>query len=453
MALTALWLKNATKKNNEKEIVKADRDGLSARVRKGKVTFIFRGRIENGEGKPKTRINNLKIGTYPEMSLAEAREKAAQYNKMVQDGFDPRKKRKAQLEQNATEPSLDEIYQYWYKHKCSQSKKAHKEHKRSYEIHVQKSLGSALFADMKRRQFVNRLMEIKEKTPQIASRLLTDLREAIDFAIDHGLTEVQDNPIATVKTTTLGIVEKPRQGFLNGTQISLMYKPLHRDQGGAKNKIIFELMLFYGCRGAELRYTKRDWLDFDSMLWTVPAKYHKTGHISGQPLVRPILPEMRHLWEQLIEDSRHSEWLCYTMKNKAEKSPKQMSRGALQDVPQILREWALANVPELQENPGLLPHFSNHDLRRTGRTAWGLFGEWVICEKMLGHKIPGHADTYDVSTYAAKMRPVYSTWWKVLKRLEAGDQAVIKALDKQEPEQLTKALDDGNVIELATKRA
>lgn len=447
MALNALWLKNITKTESEKEIVKADRDGLSARVRNGKITFIYRAYLKTGE-----RIK-MTVGKFPDLSLADAREKVTEFNRQISDGHDPRKKRKAQISENAREPSLDEIFNYWYLHKCSKTKKAHKEHKRSYEIHIKKQIGSALFSDMKRRQFVTRLMEIKENTPEIASRLLTDLRDAIDFAIDHGITEIQENPIATVKTTTLGISSKPKQIYLNGSQINLIYKAINRDSGGDKNKIIFELMLFYGCRGAELRFTKREWLDFDTMTWSVPPEYHKTGHITGKPLVRPILPQMRHLWERMIEDSKHSEWLCYNMKNKAEKSTAQMSRSALLDVPILIREWAMANVPELIEKPELLPHFSNHDLRRTGRTAWGLFGEWVICEKMLGHKIPGHADTYDVSTYAAKMRPVYSTWWKVLKRLEAGDQAVIKALDKQEPEQLTKALDDGNVIELATKRA
>lgn len=445
MALTALWLKNATKKNNEKEIVKADRDGLSARVRNGKVTFIFRGYIEKADGKPKERINNMKIGDYPAMSLADAREKATEYNKLIKEGFDPRKKRQEQIKENASEPSLDEIYQYWYKHKATKAKKAHKEHKRSYEIHIQKQLGAGLFSDMKRRQFVTRLMEVKEKAPEIASRLLSDIREAIDYAIDHGLTEAQDNPIATLSTTTLGIVRKPKQRYLNGTEINLIYKAINRDGGGTKNKTIFELMLFYGCRGAELRCSKKEWLDFDTMTWSVPPEYHKTGHITGKPLVRPILPQMRHLWERMIEDSKHSEWLCYNMKNKAEKSTAQMSRSALLDVPILIREWAMANVPELIEKPELLPHFTNHDLRRTSRTAWGIYGEWVICEKMLGHKIAGHADTYDVATYAEKMRPIYDTWWQILKRIEEGDQQVIAAIDKQDPKLLNEALKRDNV--------
>lgn len=68
MALTESWLKSKLGKASQKELVKADRDGLSARVSpKGKITFAMRYYYA-GDRK------RLDLGSYPLMSLKEARD-------------------------------------------------------------------------------------------------------------------------------------------------------------------------------------------------------------------------------------------------------------------------------------------------------------------------------------------------------------------------------------------
>ena len=36
--------------------------------------------------------------------------------------------------------------------------------------------------------------------------------------------------------------------------------------------------------------------------------------------------------------------------------------------------------------------FSAYTLRKTARTNFSNFGEWAVCEKMIGHKLPGESD-------------------------------------------------------------
>ena len=69
MAITNAWLKANSNKSIDKAHMVADRDGLNIRVsKKGTLTFTMRYRFA---GKP----DQLALGTYPEMSLSDARKK------------------------------------------------------------------------------------------------------------------------------------------------------------------------------------------------------------------------------------------------------------------------------------------------------------------------------------------------------------------------------------------
>ncbi|WP_017444659.1 Arm DNA-binding domain-containing protein [Gayadomonas joobiniege] len=72
MVLTESWLKAQYGKAKTKELVKADRDGLCVRVSpKGKVTYSLRYSYAGGR-------KRVDLGSYPLMSLKEARGRSAQ---------------------------------------------------------------------------------------------------------------------------------------------------------------------------------------------------------------------------------------------------------------------------------------------------------------------------------------------------------------------------------------
>ncbi len=66
MAITERWLRAQHNKTHHKEFVKADRDGLSARVSpKGKITYAMRYYHNN-------TCKRVDLGSYPLMSIKEA---------------------------------------------------------------------------------------------------------------------------------------------------------------------------------------------------------------------------------------------------------------------------------------------------------------------------------------------------------------------------------------------
>lgn len=85
MALTDSKLKALHGKTHDKAPIKiADRDGLTIYHRKtGTLSFVFRYRYN---GKPQ----DLAVGSYPIVSLAEARAEALKCRKLLAEGKDPK---------------------------------------------------------------------------------------------------------------------------------------------------------------------------------------------------------------------------------------------------------------------------------------------------------------------------------------------------------------------------
>ena len=362
----------------------------------------------------------MTIGKYPEISLREARDKAEEYRLMVADGIDPRKKRQAELTKNMSEPTVGEVYGIWYERYAKHNKKR----RRTYELYIQPKFASVLISDMTRHAWVTYLIELAAKVPEITSRIVGDLKQMYDYAIDVGLI---DGPsvLAGVNRRTIGVVKKQRTRIFSDDDITLFYQVLKEKRWNQKNRIIMELLLFYGCRAGELRHTERSWLDFDRMTWTVPPEHHKTGNKTKRPLVRPILPEMVHLWEQALDFSPSDKFVFTAMQSRTTKGDNMMSPGAFQDLPYKMIDHVRDHHEDDQGRPIHWEKWTNHDLRRTARSRWSTWGDWATCEKMLGHRLPGEADVYDRHDFLEQMTSVYRKWWNCLKKLENGERKVV----------------------------
>lgn len=448
MALSVMWLDKNKGKITEKEVTKADSNGLEARLRGGTITFIYRFYLVDQDGK-RTRPK-MTLGQYPKTSLKEARQLRDKYARMVEDGHDPRKKREAEKLTNRAACTLTELYDHWYQVKGNKKVSA-KQHYRTYELHMKKKFGGMLYTDISVSSMAEHLIGIARKSPGITDRILADMRSVIDHANIVGLLDNENNMFRQFNRKSLGIVRKRGKRVLSANEIMTFYRVLSESNINEKNAAIIELLLFYGCRGGELRVSEKDWLDFENMQWTVPAWAHKTGHRAGEEvgddLVRPIIKEVVPLWEKLLKFT-DSKYLCTTMKTKIEPGREPMKPSALQSIARTVEEYAINNFV-VNDNPFHWDHWSNHDLRRTMRTFCGNFGEWAICERMVAHALPGEADVYDLNQYLEKMETVYRYWWKLLKRLEQQDKVLADLMDAGKWKEVRERIEpEANVVNL-----
>lgn len=416
--LTDTWLRKNQGRITDKEEIKTDRDGLAARLRNGRISWIFRATLKTGE-----RIK-LTFGFYPGINLSDAREKAIEYKAQIAEGEDPRKLRAAKIQKAANELTVDQLYDYWFDNYCAKKKKGADQHKRTYEIHIQPKFGGILYRDLQRRALVRHLIELTGSYTAIVERALIDLKQVFTYGLDHALTD-RPNVLEGVGAATIGLSKRQETRILSEEEIRLFFHSLDKSDMAEKNKIFMKLLIFYGCRSAELRQTERGWLDFEKSVWSVPAEYHKTGHKTKRALARPIIPEIEQLWRRAIEISGSGLYVFTSLRNRKDSTSSVMSKGSAEFLPASLLRWALLNLRDEEGRPVVWDHWSNHDLRRTARTAWSQWGEWSTCEKMLGHRLPGESDVYDRFDYIPQMVPIYKQWWAYLQATAYGEGKVV----------------------------
>ena len=101
-----------TVKAKDKDYVLSDGEGLQLRVRSnGSMLWNFNYR----DPVSKSRIN-MGLGTYPELSLANARKKVVEARELLAQGIDPKVQRKADNEAKRaqTEHTLENVATAWF---------------------------------------------------------------------------------------------------------------------------------------------------------------------------------------------------------------------------------------------------------------------------------------------------------------------------------------------------
>jgi len=419
MPISDTWLRKNLGKKEATEKNVTDRDGLTARLRNGKIDFVFRGTHAS-------KRFRMVIGRYPEMSLKDARAKVIDINALLADGIDPRKKKVADKLKNESKLTVSELYTRWYEQYAVLHKKRHNQHRRTFEIYVRPALGNAIVEQVTRSQWVQFFLELSSKVPETTMRAIGDIRQAINHGIDQGIVELERNPLEGVNRRTLGLTKGQINRTLSEDDLRIFYRVLLNKKQIRKNAIMSELMLFYGARSGEIRLVERSDIDLESMTWTIPWTKTKTGHKTHRDLKRPIIPEMKHLWEEALELSQCDQWVFPANRDKIRPgagSP--MSPGAVESLALQMQVWAQRHLKDDQGVQVTWDHWTNHDLRRTARTWWSQWGDWAVCEKMLDHKLPGDADVYDRHDYLEAMTPIYKKWWMTLKALQRDDPKVV----------------------------
>ena len=128
-------------KAKDKDYVLSDGDGLQLRVRSnGSMLWNFNYR----EPVTKNRIN-MGLGTYPELSLANARKKVVEARELLAQGIDPKVQRNAQDEAKRaeTEHTFENVATAWFELKKDSVTPA-------YAEDIWRSLTLHVFPDLKK---------------------------------------------------------------------------------------------------------------------------------------------------------------------------------------------------------------------------------------------------------------------------------------------------------------
>lgn len=396
MSLTEMWLKANNGKVRDKVEEIADRDSMSVRVSpKGKIVFQLRYRFAG-------KAERLDLGTYPHLSLKDARFKSSEMRALLDKGQNPKIEMRVQQQKYIDATTLKEVFDDWYESYCLKKKASAADIKTSFELHVFPEIGDLPIDRITLQQWLAILEELAEEKPSIAERVLTNAKQVLKWAKKRELLEV--NALSDIYAKEdLGIEKNRVSRILTDEEITMVLMAINGSKILPKNKIFLKLCLMFGCRNGELRKAKKKDFDLKRKVWIVPIANNKVGKKTGREIVRPILPEMEEL---IIEAMEHND-TEYFLTNDNSETP--MGNGASIALP--------ANVMERlrRHHDYHMKHWTLHDLRRTARTNFSAFTSRDVAELMIGHVMPGEQGTYDYYEYIPQQTEAYAKWIEKLK--------------------------------------
>lgn len=404
MALTDSYLRSVLGKDSDGVFEKSDRDGLSARIsRKGKVVFQIRYMLAGKQ-------RRLDIGTYPGMSLKEARDENIKLRRVLEEGQNPSEYLANRILERQTAMSVEDVVREWIRVYASANVKGHSQILRSFELHVFPTIGKMKHDSVNQHVWLRLIEGVQKESPSIARRLLSTGSQIHSWGVRRG--DITTKPLEGISAQDMGIKRGVTTRVLDDDEIRLVFDALKLSKMTEKNKILVKLVILFGCRSGEIISSKVKHFDFVKNVWTVPPENHKGGK-TGKSILRPIIPAAKELIKEAMRLNGGSDYLFERAFNEPRISRPMDSSAAL-SLPKTIIAWTY------RHKGILMPHWTMHDLRRTARTRWSTLAAPHVCEVMLGHKLPGIWSVYDHNDYMEEQRKAYQAWDDELVGILAG---------------------------------
>ena len=230
------------------------------------------------------------LGPYPAVSLADARNKAREFQSMIASGVDPLAKGgDVTFGQVATE-LIESLKPGW------KNEKHGNQWRNTLETHA-KSIWSLPVAEVTTDLVVNLLQDIWVELPETASRVRARIERVLDAAKVRGLKD-GDNPARW--KGHLEVILPKRVIKARNHHPALPYEDVRAfinelRQRPALAARALEFLILTAARTSEVIGASREEFDLDARLWTVPASRMKAGKEHRVPLVERAVEIIRHV--------------------------------------------------------------------------------------------------------------------------------------------------------------
>ena len=373
---TDAYIRNLKSSEARYDVFDANLAGFGLRVSPtGTKSWIVLSRNQNR----KTRAT---LGRYPQLSLADARQRAMTSLQMMADGEFNREKSFDTFEQ-----ALEE----WYSKDQSQNK-SFAQVRSAVELHVRPALENYKLKDIQKRDIIKLVDLVGQTAPIQANRVLAFTKRFFNWCVSRDLLDVSPaNGIAKFSNEVSRdrvLNESELEKVLNATfKLPYPFGPL------------FRILLMTGQRLNEVSGLTWSEINMPSATWKIPrgrAK-NKSGHLVH--LSQPVLEEL----ERLRKISRHD--LIFTTTGKTPVSGFSRAKRQLDNLSGV-EDWRL------------------HDLRRTFATvATEKLGfQPVIVDRILNHisgSVKGVAAVYQRGEYLEQRRIALDAWGHYLLHLQS----------------------------------
>ena len=365
----------------------------------GVKTFILFRRFP-GSRNPVRRA----LGAYPDTSLAEAREKAREWNAWVKKGIDPSieegRQRQAAIEAEKQRQAFTfkNAFEEYLRRKVSKLKSGRvieREMRREFKDWMNRPL-----ADITQSVVKDAMQKIIERgAPTQAHAVFAMLRGFFNWCVDSGDFNLEVSPCAKLKPAIMIGPRNIGQRVLKDYEIGAYWRAA--DAMGYPFGKFYQLLLLTALRRDEAANARWGEIDNAAKLWVVPPERMKGGSAHAVPLT----PEISALLES-VPRFAGGDYLFSTTGGKKPVSGFSKAKARLDG---LMRE-KLDSLGMPFEN------FVIHDIRRTCRTRFSALPvEGVVRELLLAHARPGLHKIYDLHAYESEKADALKLWHEKLK--------------------------------------
>lgn len=373
----------------------ADGQGLYLKVaRNGTKTFVFRYTYAGRSRQ------ELTLGTYPELSLAAARERRMAQSRLLENGKNPIQEKSVARTAKLTASTVDELIELFYENNMKKHRLLPKPDYDTLKRHISKDLGHLLVEDVTRQDITTALNKVGRSGKVIQNRVLALTRQLFAYAIDQHHRE--DTPVSMTRKAAGG-KEKPRTTNLSFDQVTkvmeVLYDPLNGLEWQTRDCLL--LGLATAKRPGELVTIEWHHIDLDKGEWVNPKRLTKEQRDDHLVYLNEYAVQLLRRIRQRNDNK------TYVFPSPT-KSKQCLTRHTLSRA--ILRLY----------NAGTLPYkFTPHDFRRTFSSRMADLGEMPhVVEKALDHLMVGVMAVYNLGSYYPERKKAMDVWGKKLEAIE-----------------------------------
>lgn len=391
--LTNTELKSA--KPREKDYALYDGGGLQFRVRSNGSrlwNFNYRHPIS------KKRIN-MGLGTYPEVTLAQAREKTKEARALVAQGVDPKTHRdkEAQRKKQESSNTLLKVAGEWIKLKRSRVTEDHAADTwKSLELHIFPKLAHTPITDITAPVVIDVIRPIEAKgSLETVKRLCQRLNEIMIYATNSGYTSI--NRLSGIREA-FQRPEKRNMPTIKPDKLPELMQTVANASIKRTTRLLIEWQLHTMTRPSEAAGARWEEIDIEQKLWKIPAERMKRRREHIVPLTMQSLK----LLEALKPISGHREYLFPADRNPRTHANSQTANMALKRM-------------------GYGGKLVSHGLRALASTVLNdMRQDAELIEVCLAHVDSSIRGDYNRADYLEKRRELMAVWSEHIERASMG---------------------------------
>ena len=303
----------------------------------------------------------MRIGEYPTMGLAAARDRMVQLSASVNSGRDPLLQQNLEGEADSFE-RLAHLYMEGRQDRRPDGRSSawQREVKRLLDRDILPFLRNHRAKLVLKSDVVGVVQRVTQRRSfGIADKTLGVIRAIYGWGIETG--RVESDPTRALKKIGTG---RPRERVLSDAELRTFWNALN-EQSGLSPAIRDALQLLLGVRIAEATGALKAELDFDKRIWTIAAERNKSGRTHVIPLTEFAVGILRSASDR----ARDSKWVFPAASKLHAVRSKSASRAMLR----LSGEIGIAGL-------------RTHDLRRTCATGLGNLNiADEVIERILNH--------------------------------------------------------------------